>query len=284
MGHRLTYAGATPAPGQGRAAVWLLLVVVMAAIAGTWVAMQRWWLPPVASVEGEAVDESLHLLLAITGAVFVLVQLLLVIFALRFSDRGEGRALYWHDNPRLEAGWTAVTALILTSLTIWDGILWVRMHSPAPPDALVVDVWAEQFGWRYRYPGPDGQFGRTDPHLISPRNPLGLDMTDPASQDDIVTRELHLVERRPVKIRLHAKDVIHSFFLPELRFKQDAVPGRIIERHFTPNRSGRFTVACAELCGVGHFVMSSVLVVEPQQAFDAWLAAQAAAGMQLASR
>ena len=263
--------------------MWLLLAVVVAAVAGTALAMQRWWLPPLASAEGEGVDFSLNVLLAVTGVVFVVVQLLLVIFALRFADRGEGRARFWHDNPRLEAGWTVVTALVLTTLTVWDGILWVRMHSPAPADALVVEVWAEQFGWRYRYPGPDGRFGRTDPRLIAAGNPLGLDPTDPAAQDDIVTQELHLVEGRPARVRLHAKDVIHSFFLPELRFKQDAVPGRVIERHFTPTRAGRYTVACAELCGVGHFVMSSALVVEPQQAFDAWLQAQSA-GVRLASR
>ena len=283
MSSRHTHADAPPAPGRGRGGVWLLLAVILAAIAGTVVAMARWWLPPVASAEGAAIDGLFKTILIITGIVFILVQLALVFFALRFADRGEGRAQYWHDNPRLEAGWTAVTALILTTLTALGGVLWVRIHAAPPPDALVVDVWAEQFGWRYRYPGPDGQFGRTDPRLITAQNPLGLDRTDPAAQDDVVTQELHLVEGRPAVIRLHAKDVIHSFFVPQLRFKQDAVPGRVVERHFTPTRSGRFTVACAELCGVGHFVMSSAVVVEPQPAFDAWLQAQAA-GMQFASR
>ena len=260
----------------GRSGAWVLLVVALASIAGTFVAMRRWWLPPVASAEGEAIDRLFNLTLVVTGVVFILVQLALALVALRFGDPRRQQAEHWHDNPRLELGWTAVTAVILTVLTAMGIVTWTRLHA-APPEAVVVEVWGEQFGWRYRYPGPDGRFGRTDPRLINARNPLGLDFTDPAAQDDIVTQELHLVEGQPATLRLHAKDVIHSFFVPELRLKQDTVPGRVIERHVTPTRSGQFTVACAELCGVGHFVMRSVVAVEPQEAYESWLEAQAAA-------
>ena len=103
---------------------------------------------------------------------------------------------------------------------------------------------------------------------------MGLDPADPAGADDIVTRELHLITDRPVRVRLRAKDVLHSFFVPQFRTKQDAVPGMTVETWFTPTRAGDFEIACAELCGVGHYVMRGKIKVESQQAFDAWLAQQ----------
>lgn len=259
-----------------------MLVVILGAVVGTAVATARWWLPPAASAEAAGIDGLFRILFVITSIVFVAVQLALVLAAWRFA--GRGRAEHWHDNPRLETAWTVLTAVILGSLTVAGGSLWVRLHSPPPEDALVVNVWAEQFGWRYQYPGPDGKFGRTRPALVSARNPIGLDSQDPAAADDVVTQELHLAAGQPVLLRLHAKDVIHSFFVPELRFKQDAVPGRVVERHLTPTTPGTFTVACAELCGVGHFVMRSTVVVEAsREALESWLRAQAP-GLQLASR
>jgi cytochrome c oxidase subunit 2 len=101
-----------------------------------------------------------------------------------------------------------------------------------------------------------------------------LDATDPAAADDIVTAELRLVVDRPVRVRLTATSVIHSFFIPELRVKQDTVPGVTIETRFTPTREGVFEIACAELCGIGHYAMRGRVVVQPQQAFDEWLAQQ----------
>jgi cytochrome c oxidase subunit 2 len=149
------------------------------------------------------------------------------------------------------------------------------VHAPAPPDALTVEVRAEQFTGFVRYPGPDGVFGRIDPARMNIQtNPMGLDPADPAGADDIVTRDLHLVEDRAVRVRLRAKDVLHSFFVPQFRVKQDAVPGETIETRFTPTLAGDFEIACAELCGVGHYVMRGKVKVESQQAFDAWLAQQ----------
>lgn len=254
------------------AAVWIWAALAFA-VATMLYALGRWWLPPVASQQGEGIDGLFRAILTVVTLVFVGVQGLLGLALWRFRDRGQGRAAHWHDNPRLELTWTAATALILAGFTIFGGTLWVRVHGAPPPGALTVEVTGEQFGWVYRYPGPDGVFGRTNPRLISGRNPLGLDTSDPAAADDRVTRELRLPVNQPVLLRIRAKDVIHSFFIPAMRFKQDAVPGRVIERWITPTRTGRFTVACAELCGVGHYVMASAVVVETPEAFQRWLQA-----------
>jgi cytochrome c oxidase subunit 2 len=246
---------------------------MLAGVAAVLVARRYWWLPPTATLEGEAVDRLFYVTLIVTGIVFVLVHVLLAWFIWRGSRRAA--ADFLPEHRMLEYTYTLAPAAILLTLIAMGGAVWARVHAPAPPDALLVEVRAEQFGWVMRYPGPDGRFGRIDPAAINIRtNPLGLVAADPAAADDIVVRELHVVVNRPVQVRLRSKDVIHSFFIPQFRVKQDAVPGMTIPVAFTPTRTGRFELACAELCGVGHYIMRGIVVVESQQAFDAWLAAQ----------
>jgi len=125
----------------------------------------------------------------------------------------------------------------------------------------------------------DGVFGRTDPKLISQddSNPIGLDRRDPAAKDDVIAVEMHAVVNQPVKVRLRSKDVIHSFFLPRMRYKQDAVPGMAILIWYTPTQTGKFEIACAELCGNGHYRMRAFLFVEKtEQDLNNWLKQQLA--------
>ena len=157
---------------------------------------------------------------------------------------------------------------------------WSRWVTPPPrsENPMVIRVVSEQFAWNVHYSGPDGTFGRTDVKLIAAgTNPLGLDESDPSSRDDVVSiNQLHLPVDRAVTILLSSKDVIHSFGLPPMRVKQDAIPGMEISVHFTPvKRSGtkRWEIACAQLCGLGHYRMRGQLVVETQAEFDAWLQA-----------
>ena len=256
-------------------ALLIFLMVVVGGVELTLVARGRWWLPPVASAHGLDVDRLFYITLVVTGVVFVGVHVLLALFVWRYAAHGAGRAASWHEHRTLELTYTIIPAVVLLVLISMGAVVWARIHSPAPPDALVVDVRAEQFAWIARYPGPDGVFGRVDPARIHLRdNPMGLDPADPAGADDIVSRELHLVTNRPVRVRLRAKDVLHSFFLPQFRVKQDAVPGMTTETWFVPTRAGNYEIACAELCGVGHYVMRGKVKVESQQAFDAWLAQQ----------
>lgn len=265
----------TPDRRTGRALALLILVmVVIGGVAMTLMARSRWWLPPVATVHGLAVDRLFTITLLLTGVVFVAVHVVLALFIWRYAAGGDRPALHWHQHHRLELAWTVVPAVALAILITMGGVVWSQVHRAAPDGALEVEVRAEQFAWLVRYPGPDGAFGRTDPALITRENPMGLDPADPASGDDLLTRELHLVVNRPARIRLRSRDVLHSFFIPEFRVKQDAVPGMTLGTWFVPTREGKYEIACAELCGVGHYIMRGRVTVESQAAFDAWIAGQ----------
>lgn len=264
------------APRTGRRlGALILFMVVLGGVAMTVAARSRWWMLPVASAHGVEVDRLIYTTLAVTGIVFVLVHLVLALFVWLYADRGPGRAQYWYDDRTLELTYTLIPAAVLITLISMGAVVWGRIHSPPPEDAMVVEVRGEQFGWVFRYPGPDGVFGRVEPQLISTReNPMGLDPADSAGTDDVVARELHLVENQPVRVRIRSKDVLHSFFVPAFRVKQDAVPGMTVEIWFRPTKAGDYELACAELCGIGHYIMRGKIKVESRQAFDAWLAQQ----------
>ena len=250
----------------------LLLILIIASLY-LFVA-KPYWFPTLASVHGQRIDSLFMVVLVVSGIAFVLVQGALGFFVARYGENGRERAAYWHDNPRAEAFLLIGTAVILTILVFMGQRVWASIYFvDAPADALVVQVTGEQFQWNFHYAGPDGAFGRTDTKLITSTNNIGLDRTDPAAKDDVVTlSEMHFPVGRPVKVRLRSKDVIHSFFLPNLRIKQDAVPGMAIEVWFTPNRAGTYEIACAELCGLAHYRMKGALTIdESQQAFDTWL-------------
>lgn len=254
----------------------ILLMIVVGGVGSFLLSRARWWLPPGASVQAVEIDRLFYTTLAVTGIAFVLVHVLLALFVWQ-GGRVE-RSAYFPEHRTLELTYTLAPAAILVTLISMGAVVWARVHQPAPANALVVEVRAEQFGWLFRYPGADRIFGRYDAPLINARtNPFGLDPEDVAARDDIVTRELHLVTNRPVHVRLRSKDVIHGFFIPAFRVKQDAVPGMTQNVVFTPTKAGNYDIACAELCGVGHYIMRGRIVVESQQAFDTWLASQAPA-------
>jgi cytochrome c oxidase subunit 2 len=209
--------------------------------------------------------------LLVTGVVFIVTNLLLAYFGWRFQDRGEPAA-YWHDSAKLEWTWTTVTAVIMFGFLFSSLGLWADIREPAPADALVVEVTAQQFAWNVRYPGPDGQFGRTQASLVDTTtgNFIGLDKDDPAAADDLIVPQnrLYLPEGRPVRVLLRSLDVIHSFFLPQFRVKLDAMPGMQVETWFVPEKAGSYEIACAEHCGLGHYRMKGMLEVVAPAALD----------------
>ncbi len=254
-----------------------LVVIVLVAVIT--VAGRFWWLPPLVSEHGRAIDQLFIITLVITGIVFVLVQLTLAWLVFRYRSSGERRAIFYPDNTRLEIAWTVIPAIILATLIFFGGRLWSRIQiAPPPEDAFVVEVWGQQFKWAFRYPGKDGKFGRTDPKLISLQNPLGIDPEDPASQDDIFIPagegELYVPVNKPVLVYLRSKDVLHSFFLPHFRVKQDAVPGMVTRTWFVPKKKGQFEIVCAELCGSAHYTMRGVMIVESEEEVRKWLEEQ----------
>jgi cytochrome c oxidase subunit 2 len=149
---------------------------------------------------------------------------------------------------------------------------------PSENEAVVVRVTGKQFEWDIRYPGPDGRFGRTDIHLVSADNPLGLDRNDPDAKDDITTiNQLNLPVNRPVLVHLTSMDVIHSFGLFEMRVKQDAIPGLDIPVWFIPNRIGQYDITCSQLCGLGHYRMRGFVNIQTAEDFQKFLTEEGAA-------
>jgi cytochrome c oxidase subunit 2 len=254
-----------------------LLLVAIAAISFTTAylfASHGLWLPALASTS-IAIDRQFAISLAILGAVFVTVQLVLGIFAWRYS-RGRN-ASYSTGDFRLEIAWTLITAIVFMGFGVSGARIWAAERvSPSTPAPLTVEVTGMQFAWYMRYPGTDGRFGHTRPELIDPSlgglSAVGVDSSDPAAKDDVVSSTLLLPVNREVELSLRAVDVIHSFFVPEFRLKQDAVPGLNTRVRFTPTKLGDYELGCAELCGLGHYRMRASVRVVPQEEFDQWLA------------
>jgi cytochrome c oxidase subunit 2 len=229
----------------------------------------RPWLPALFSDRG-AIDHALWVSLVLTGVVFIATNLILAWFSWRYQDAPGARAIYWHDNPKLEWTWTLVTAVILFVILFNALGLWASINGPAPADAALVEVTGQQFAWNVRYPGKDGILGRTDMRLASQDNLIGLDRNDPASADDLLLlNQLYLPKDRPVKVRIRSMDVIHSFFLPNFRVKLDAMPGMTVETWFVPKEAGVYEIACAEHCGLGHYRMRGMLTVVPPGELEA---------------
>jgi cytochrome c oxidase subunit 2 len=243
----------------------LTLVVV-----ATYLFAAKSWLPHLVSDRGD-IDTAMWWSLVVTGVVFIITNLLLGWFAFRYQAQEGVVAAYWHDNSRLEWTWTLVTAGIMLVFTVNALSLWAQVTGPAPADAVVIEVTGQQFAWNVRYPGPDGIFGRTDVNKVDTAafNFIGLDRSDPNAVDDIMLQnQLFLPEGRPVRIRLRSLDVIHSFFLPNFRVKQDAMPGMTSETWFVPKQAGAFELACAEHCGLGHYRMKGAVTVVPAAELD----------------
>ena len=192
-----------------------------------------------------------------------------------------------HHATYLEIGVAVVEAVLLFGFAI---PLWAARIGDIPPEneSLIVQITGEQFAWNFHYAGPDGAFGRTDIKLLDLQtNPLGLDRSDPAAKDDITTvNQLYLPVNKPIIVTLRSKDMIHSFGVPEFRVKQDAIPGLTIPIWFIPNvttaemrtRTGnpefQYEIACAQLCGLGHYRMRGFVTVQTPEEFQTWMTAE----------
>jgi cytochrome c oxidase subunit 2 len=221
-----------------------------------------WLMPEPASTFGAGIDSIYYIILWITGAIFVLVETALIVFIIRYRHR-EGRvAVYTHGSKKAEIVWTVIPFFLVLFIVYASNDIWLEVkradQGGAPANALPLRVVAKQFEWNVTYPGPDGE----------------LDTAD----DFVKRNQLHVPIGRAVRIDLGSEDVIHSFFLPDFRVKQDAVPGMTIPVWFEATRTGEFPMACAELCGLGHYRMRASLTVHEVDDFDRWQAAEIAAG------
>lgn len=210
------------------------------------------------------------------GAIFVLWGLFFVFCLVRFRKGAHPQADYGVVKKGAVASFMPDAAVLVFELWIIFAIgfpAWsqIKEEFPAQNESQVVEMVAEQFAWSFQYAGEDGVFGKKDPLQINSGNTLGIDLTDPASKDDIISiNELHVPLGKPTIIYMTSKDVIHSFFVPEFRVKQDVVPGMKIPLWFEATKIGRYEIGCAQLCGLGHYRMRGEVVVHTPEEFEVW--------------
>ena len=214
--------------------------------------MLNWWLPENVSTFGRDIDWLFHLIYAITAITGILVFAALIAFLVIYRDRPGRRARYTHGNTTLEIVWTIVPALILVVLTFLSVPAWSKIKMTQPPTDVIIQVVAKQFNWQVFYPGADGKFGTED--------------------DKKFLDEMHVPVNKPIRVILKSQDVIHSFFVPNFRIKQDAVPGREIAAWFDATKPGKYEWPCAELCGFGHSGMKGWIYVHTPEDYAKWAA------------
>lgn len=258
-----------------------------------------------ASQHGKTLDSLFKVTLFFTGIVFFITQILLFYFAYKYKAvKGKVGFFQPHDN-KLEVIWTVIPAVVMTFLVVGGLDAWNEVMADVKPDEEVLEIEATgyQFAWEIRYPGPDGQLGARNYKLINGTNPLGQDWTDPKNIDDFHPSEIVLPKGKKVRVRITARDVLHNFYLPQFRVKMDAVPGMPTYFVFTPEKTTEeyrqslrdypeyqipdpndpekqlwenfnYELACAELCGIGHFSMRRLVRIVEEDEYKAWLAQQ----------
>ena len=244
----------------------LLLVVITVAFHF----LSPWWFTQIAA-DWTSIDDTVNLTFLITGIVFVVLNGFLVWVIIRYRHRPGLKAHYEPESKKLELWLTAITtvaiiALLAPGLWVWDRIISV------PDDAEVVEVVGQQWNWSFRFPGEDGVLGQVEVSRMSVDNPFGMKQEDPAGMDDILVPggELHVLVDKSYKFVLRSKDVLHNFTVPQFRVKMDLIPGTTSYTWLKTTRTGRFDILCEELCGIGHFAMRGVVVVDEPAAFDDW--------------
>jgi len=210
------------------------------------------WLPHDISEHGHKIDHLWYFILYLTGAVFVATEIALFWFLWRYDrDRNRAPVKFVHGSHQLEVIWTILPAATLLFIAIYQMNAWADVKLNEPEPSATIEVTARQFEWRLRYPGPDGEFDTPD--------------------DIYHVNDLHVPVEEDILVELKSMDVLHDFFLPNLRIKQDAVPGMKIPVWFRAREVGQYDLVCAELCGWGHYKMKGRLTVESRADYDRWL-------------
>ena len=242
-----------------------------------------WHATPAASNWG-SIDTTLFITLIISGIFFIAIVVFMAVAVMRFRHKEGARAAYQPENKKLELWLIIVTSIgiagmLAPGLVVYDDFIRV------PKNAYELEVVAQQWQWAFRFAGQDAKLGKSDIKFVDSTNPLGLDPKDPAGQDDVLVmnNEVHLPLDRPVKVLLRSKDVLHDFYVPQIRSKMDMVPGMVSYFWFTPTKTGKYETLCAEFCGVGHYNMRGHMIVEEQGVFDQWLKGQPTFAQTLAT-
>jgi cytochrome c oxidase subunit 2 len=253
----------------------LVIALVLLVVGSLWFHWwSPWWFTPLASNWG-MIDTTIDITFAITGIVFVAVNLFMAYAIFRFRHDPNRRSHYEPENTKLETWLTVITAVGVAAMLAPGLVVWAEFVD-VPEGADEIEVVGQQWQWSFRLPGEDGQLGEVDSRYVGPNNPFGMSPNDPAGLDDILIskNELHIPIDRPLKANLRSKDVLHDFAVPQFRVKMDLVPGLVTYVWFTPTRTGKFDLLCMELCGIAHYTMRGYIVVDTQEDYDAWLAEQ----------
>lgn len=218
------------------------------------------WLPDNFSTIGEDIDHLYRMIFYLVAVLFFGTEAALLFFIIRFRRREGHKASYIHENNVAETIWSVIPGIILIVLAVYQWNTWAeaKLRPPNPDESVRVQILAKQFEWRIRYAGPDGQFSTDD------------DLT--------TTNQLYIPDKKSILIQIRAEDVIHSFFLPNHRVKQDVVPGTTVLLWFDAKQTGKYEIACAELCGLGHYRMKGYMHVQTASEFESWLTSRAEEG------
>lgn len=279
-------------PGKSNSVNGILFIVfgVVGLIAFVWSYLhaEQYFLPEASSVHGRRTDDLFWFSMGLLTIPFILVNGVLFFFAWKYQYKKNQKASFYPENHRLELIWTIVPAIVMLVLVLTGWKAWTDITSDAPADAEVIEITGKQFGWLARYGGTgDNKLGNYDFRLIDAQNEVGIDFTDESSLDDFVNpTELHIPAGRPVLLKIRARDVLHSVFIPHMRVKMDAVPGMPTKFWFvadkttdqmrseTGNPEFNYEIACTEICGYGHFGMKMRLVVDDEKSYREWVASQ----------
>jgi cytochrome c oxidase subunit 2 len=279
--------GANNANAIGLFVFWLFSIV---GVIWSYFDAKQYFLPEASSIHGRETDFWFWTSMAVIMVGFFVVNSVLFYFPMKYAYKEGHRATFYADNHKLEIIWTAIPAVIMaglvfTGLQVWDKTM---MQAPPESEAEVIEVMGKQFGWQVRYPGVDNnKLGNYNYKLIDNTNEFGIDLSDANSFDDFTNNtELHIPKGKPVIMKIRSRDVLHSFAIPHMRVKMDAVPGMPTSFYFTADKSTndmkaetgnadfKYEIACMEVCGRSHFAMKLTLVVDELEDYEAWKKSQ----------
>lgn len=241
---------------------------------------------PIASEHGKVTDKLFWITMGVTVVAFSIISIVMFVFIYKYRYSENRRAAFYPDNHYLELTWTIIPGIVLAVLVFTGLRAWNDITSPPSKNAEVIELIGQQFAWTARYPGKDKELGNVNFKLIDATNEFGLDLTDSKTHDDFKSLELHIPVGKEVLLKIRAKDVLHSVYLPHFRVKMDAVPGMPTHFKFKAtkttqemrdelgNQAFNYEMACTEICGRGHFSMRFPVVVDTEEDYERWKLSQ----------
>lgn len=265
-----------------------------------------------ASAHGSEIDNLMNVTWVLIFIVQAITQVLLHYFAFKYRGKQGQKALFFSDSTKLEVIWSGIPAVVLAVLILFGLYAWTNiMFIDEDDETIVVEVYAKQFGWTARYAGPDNVLGKANVRLIEGVNTLGVDLSDPNAQDDIVVTELHIPKGKKIHFKFRSQDVLHSAYFPHFRAQMNCVPGMVTEFAFEPVYTSdeyrelpymvekvknineirakksidlvakgepaldpytfNFLLLCNKICGASHYNMQMKVVVDTPEDYKKWL-------------